>query len=979
MTGINTESLRGPTSLLKQWLPGRVESNKPPLLAGMAPKADRFIKGASANVGRPPLPRFGTTAVVANIPPLQAFQKEQACRFFLGAERDPFSRLLADIIGHANGVAGYPKLSPWQLFQRLQGKFNISTEQDVIVLGQYAEAVWWQSREDRVLTPSPRQPAPKPKKKDELGTLPLKSAQADPPHHLEVLSQSSRPIDQFFAGLINGLKERQGELYKTELEILRTRFTSDPARILKLAEVAEQLGLKVDNVQETQARTFKKLGIDGIAKSVSNDLSYRPVKELFSPPTRALLEEVLDGYTTYTQAVRKAFAARADRLSYRQAQVVHQRFIASQEGYEPSLKDISRNLGFVENYGSILETEALKVLGVKKILIYPRPRPVKAAAEESYHSPFQSAREDARRFFMQLAQALSEKQLVLNNNELQVLRTRIGAGKLQKFEQVAEQLGMQDGITRYYFNQAIQKLGCKDALERVKRYIATKGVFLFLQPDELTDLKAALQQYITPQQLKEIRAAYQQQGATLSAEQRALIEARFIRPASPPIAPLRQLAFKQGKSEHELFLIEIVALNKLGISNLPIQLVEVEKPMPEPQPVQDAQLAQTAAPESASPDEELVLDEFEAVDLNEPLPSAFEMYLKEMGAVPLLTAEQEIDLAKQIQAGGKAKASIEKQLYSSLTERAQLERAVMAGEAAREHMILANLRLVFSIARKAATRNGSLNQGIVLDLVQEGNIGLVKAVDKFKYEKGNRFSTYATWWIWSTIKRQYPDLVRSIRLPESFQATLKPILDAKRRLLNRMEQEPTELEIAYEMGLQPDPEALEALVSRYRQTVKRELNTGEVDAIRAKLMDEHVARIRTALQQSQDTVSMDTPIGEEEEGTLADLLDSQATTDNPAMHTILKEQINKVLLRLEELVLLGEIPYRGKSLERDIAIFRFRYGLDDGDVKTGAEVAVDFGTNRENIRLALKRIKDMLKAPAIKDYVYEQLIDFYED
>ncbi len=254
----------------------------------------------------------------------------------------------------------------------------------------------------------------------------------------------------------------------------------------------------------------------------------------------------------------------------------------------------------------------------------------------------------------------------------------------------------------------------------------------------------------------------------------------------------------------------------------------------------------------------------EGVALDDPV----RMYLKEIGRVPLLTAEEEVDLARRMEAGD---------------------------ESARHRLEEANLRLVVSIAKRYVGRGM-----MFLDLIQEGNLGLLKAVEKFDYSKGYKFSTYATWWIRQAITRAIADQARTIRIPVHMVETINKYIRVSRQLLQELGRDPTPEEIAHRMGLS-------------------------------------VARVREIMRISQEPVSLETPIGEEEDTHLSDFIEDEAAPDpaDAASMLLLKEQISEVLTTLAP---------------REAEVLRLRFGLVDGRSRTLEEVGQNFGVTRERIR-----------------------------
>ena len=267
------------------------------------------------------------------------------------------------------------------------------------------------------------------------------------------------------------------------------------------------------------------------------------------------------------------------------------------------------------------------------------------------------------------------------------------------------------------------------------------------------------------------------------------------------------------------------------------------------------------------------------------------MYLKEIGKVPLLTAQEEIDLAKRMEAGD---------------------------EYAKQKLCEANLRLVVSIAKKYVGRGM-----LFLDLIQEGNLGLIKAVDKFDWTKGYKFSTYATWWIRQAITRSIADQARTIRIPVHMVETINKLIRVSRQLLQEEGREPTPDEIAEEMGIS-------------------------------------VEKVREILKIAQEPVSLETPIGEEEDSHLGDFIpdDDAPAPAEAAAFSMLKEQLVDVL---------------GTLTEREQKVLKLRFGLEDGRARTLEEVGKKFDVTRERIRQieakALRKLRHPTRSKKLKDYL----------
>ena len=298
------------------------------------------------------------------------------------------------------------------------------------------------------------------------------------------------------------------------------------------------------------------------------------------------------------------------------------------------------------------------------------------------------------------------------------------------------------------------------------------------------------------------------------------------------------------------------------------------------------------------------------------------MYLKEIGQVPLLTAAEEIDLAMKIEAGVAAGEQLEKADAGEIElERRDLRRLTRIEEVgfdAKQQLIEANLRLVVSIAKRYVGRGM-----LFLDLIQEGNLGLIRAVEKFDYRKGFKFSTYATWWIRQAITRAIADQARTIRIPVHMVETINKLVRIQRQLLQELGREPTPKEIGDVMGL---PEE----------------------------------RVREIQKISQEPVSLETPIGEEEDSQLGDFIEDDAAVVPPdaASFSMLQEQLGKVLDGLAE---------------RERKVISLRFGLEDGHPRTLEEVGREFGVTRERIRQieskTLAKLRHPSRSSKLKDYL----------
>ena len=338
-------------------------------------------------------------------------------------------------------------------------------------------------------------------------------------------------------------------------------------------------------------------------------------------------------------------------------------------------------------------------------------------------------------------------------------------------------------------------------------------------------------------------------------------------------------------------------------------------------------------------DDDIILDdedevEVEKNDLSVPEGESVEdpvrMYLKEIGKVPLLSADEEIELAQKMEAGSVAVEKIpllkerlaetgdEQEKEEIQAEIKALQLDVDRGSDAKKRLAEANLRLVVSIAKRYVGRGM-----LFLDLIQEGNLGLIKAVEKFDYRKGYKFSTYATWWIRQAITRAIADQARTIRIPVHMVETINKLIRVSRQLLQELGREPTPEEIAEEMKMP-------------------------------------VERVREILKISQEPVSLETPIGEEEDSHLGDFIkdDNVPVPADAATFTLLKEQLEEVL---------------GTLTEREQKVLTLRFGLEDGRARTLEEVGKEFNVTRERIRQieakALRKLRHPSRSRKLKDYL----------
>ena len=321
------------------------------------------------------------------------------------------------------------------------------------------------------------------------------------------------------------------------------------------------------------------------------------------------------------------------------------------------------------------------------------------------------------------------------------------------------------------------------------------------------------------------------------------------------------------------------------------------------------------------------IEEEELVDPNTLVDSfniddPVRMYLKEIGKVALLTADEEVSLATDMTAGHEAQQRIDDAAENEETipdeELAKLHAVIKKGEAAKQSLAEANLRLVVSIAKRYVGRGM-----LFLDLIQEGNLGLIKAVEKFDYTKGYKFSTYATWWIRQAITRAIADQARTIRIPVHMVETINKVIRVSRQLLQELGHDPSAEEISEEMGMPVD-------------------------------------KVREILKIAQEPVSLETPIGEEEDSHLGDFIPDEGASEpsEAASFTLLKEQLVDVLSTLTP---------------REEKVLKLRFGIEDGRTRTLEEVGKEFNVTRERIRQieakALRKLRHPSRSKKLKDFL----------
>ena len=372
------------------------------------------------------------------------------------------------------------------------------------------------------------------------------------------------------------------------------------------------------------------------------------------------------------------------------------------------------------------------------------------------------------------------------------------------------------------------------------------------------------------------------------------------------VEELKKRILERGKKRGSVTLDEInLEVGRLAETRDELNEAEIFEELMTDLNAAGIDVVEDAEDEKAEADEEAAAEEAVAAGL--ALDDPVRMYLKEIGRVPLLSMQDEKDLAMKIEAG-------ERELERNGSVNSAI---VTTGEEAKRQLTEANLRLVVSIAKKYVGRGM-----LFLDLIQEGNLGLIRAVEKFDYRKGYKFSTYATWWIRQAITRALADQARTIRIPVHMVETINRLIKISRQLLQELGRDPSVEEIATEMGLTPE-------------------------------------KVREVIKISQEPISLETPIGEEEDSHLGDFIEDQEAVApaEAASVMLLKEKMQDVLQNLTD-------------RERKVLVLRF--GLEDGHQRTLEEVGQEFGVTRERIRQieakALRKLRHPSRGKALKDY-----------
>jgi RNA polymerase primary sigma factor len=380
--------------------------------------------------------------------------------------------------------------------------------------------------------------------------------------------------------------------------------------------------------------------------------------------------------------------------------------------------------------------------------------------------------------------------------------------------------------------------------------------------------------------------------------------ATVVEPAPTSVEELKKRIVERARKRGSVTLEEInLEVGRLAETREDLNEAEVFDDLMTELNAANIEVVEEAEEDKAEAEEEAA----EALSVGLALDDPVRMYLKEIGRVPLLSMDDEKNLAMRIEAG-------ERELAKNGSANGIV---VVQGEEAKRQLTEANLRLVVSIAKKYVGRGM-----LFLDLIQEGNLGLIRAVEKFDYRKGYKFSTYATWWIRQAITRALADQARTIRIPVHMVETINRLIKISRQLLQELGRDPSVEEIAAEMGLTPE-------------------------------------KVREVIKISQEPISLETPIGEEEDSHLGDFIEDQEAVApaEAASVMLLKEKMQDVLQNLTE-------------RERKVLVLRF--GLEDGHQRTLEEVGQEFGVTRERIRQieakALRKLRHPSRGKALKDY-----------
>ncbi len=357
----------------------------------------------------------------------------------------------------------------------------------------------------------------------------------------------------------------------------------------------------------------------------------------------------------------------------------------------------------------------------------------------------------------------------------------------------------------------------------------------------------------------------------------------------------------------------------------------------------DTKLEEEIEREKYEPIEKLVAD---VTDMGQSLDPV-RMYLRDIGRHPLLSAEEEIDLAKRIKAGVEALARLASEEIIDLDEKDAIDLILLQGKNAHDRLANSNLRLVVSVAKRYIGRGLNFN-----DLIQEGNIGLLRAVDKFDHTLGFKFSTYATWWIRQAISRAIADQARTIRIPVHMHETISRQARIQRQLQQELGREPTNEEVALAMEyLEPDDTTTVRAAFEKQRPLEHDLE---------RRLERAAAKVRRIQRLSQEPISLETPVGNEDSSSLGDFLADESLPGpvDTASRQLLKEQMEEILDGLNE---------------REKRVLVMRFGLEDGLPRTLEDVGREFNVTRERVRQieakALRKLRHPLRSRKLRDYL----------
>ncbi|MGQ9490827.1 MAG: RNA polymerase sigma factor RpoD [Anaerolineae bacterium] len=416
----------------------------------------------------------------------------------------------------------------------------------------------------------------------------------------------------------------------------------------------------------------------------------------------------------------------------------------------------------------------------------------------------------------------------------------------------------------------------------------------------------------------------------------AVRSGRGRRPSEPPVE--LEPTVEDEELEEEVVEVRFA----LGPDGLPEMLDELPSDEEAPPVERDLRLEQEIEREAQRPLDEVINEWDDPAVTGDPV----RMYLHEIGRTPLLTADEEISLATAIQQGKEAQQRLKSDNLDPET-RAALEEIRQRGLNAEQRLAQANLRLVVSVAKRYIGRGMSF-----LDLIQEGNLGLLRAVEKFDPTLGYKFSTYATWWIRQAISRAIADQARTIRIPVHMVESINRQIRVQRRLMQELGREPTPEEVALEMDY---------LLPEDKVAIEEALLSGQpLDPVLQRRLQIASAKVRRVMRISQEPMSLETPVGSEENSSLGDFIEDEnlpGPADQANRH-LLKEQMNEILSGLSE---------------RERKVLEMRFGLKDGTARTLEEVGQEFGVTRERIRQieakALRKLRHPIRSRKLRDYL----------